>query len=252
MKRFIGYGALALLAYGLFLLWHTPAATLLGLISSQLPGLSVAHIEGSAIAGQAGDVQLGERSIGTLRWQLRPLGLLRGKLEYHLYMREPDVAVDAIASIGWDRQLRLYDVSGSLPLPKAISLAGRPPPPLNGELQLAIDELLLDRRGKPQAARGMVQLRDAHTSFGRTLQLGDVALRLSTEDTVIRGDFKDAGGPLELIGFLTLDSNNIYHFNSQVGLRDTDSQDLRQALNLLGRPDSDGRWRLQRSGKLTL
>jgi general secretion pathway protein N len=252
VKRVAAYGLLAFSAYGLFLLWHLPATTVIDLLASRIPGLSVGRIEGSAVAGQAGDVRLGERSLRTLSWQLQPAALLRGKLEYRVTMSEPDVALEAVVSTGLDGQLHLYNVSGSLPLPKAISLAGRPPPPLNGELEVAIEELLLDRRGKPRAAWGTVQLRAAHTSFGRTLELGDVALRLSTEDAVIRGDFKDAGGPLELIGFLTLDSNNTYYFDSQVGLRASGSQDLRQALNLLGRPDSDGRWRLQRSGKLTL
>jgi general secretion pathway protein N len=236
----------------MFLLIQLPAASLIDRLESRLPGLSVQQIDGTVFAGEARQLQLGRRTLEALRWRWRPLGLVTGKLEFYLTLSGPDVEVEAVFSIGWQRQLRLYDVSGHLPLPKAISLAGRAPPPLNGELQLAIDELLLNRHGKPQAAWGTVQLRDAHTAFGRTLELGDVALHLSTQDQVIRGDFKDAGGPLELIGFLTLDHSDTFHLNSQIGLREQGPSDLRQALNLLGRPDNDGRWRLQRSGKLTL
>lgn len=251
-KKIWGYGALGLFAYGVFLILQLPATTLIQHLSERLPGFQVEQAEGSVFYGTAQNIRMAERSLQTLHWSWRPWGLLLGRLEYQLTVNDAEADITAIARMAWNGQLHLHQISGFLPLPKAISLAGRAPPPLNGELELAIDELLLDQRGKPLAAWGNLQLHNAHTAFGRTLELGDINLQLSTQNQVIRGDFKDSGGPLELVGFLTLDGNDAYQFNSQIGLRNSGSQDLRQALNLLGRPDGDGRWRLQHSGKLTL
>ena len=66
----------------------------------------------------------------------------------------------------------------------------------------------------------------------------------------VQGTIKDHEGPLTLNGTLHWAPDGRYRFNGQAAVRDVGNQPLRQAMNLLGPPGSDGRWALSFSGVL--
>jgi hypothetical protein len=184
LKKYLGYGLLALFAYGIFMIIQLPATVLVDLAARHLSGFAVQNVQGSIIQGSARHIQLEKAQFESMTWQLRFLPLLSGRLEYRFTAVEtPDTRLQGIARMGLDRRLHINKLEGRLPLPKAIALAGRPPPPLNGELQLDITGLQLDKEGHPQAAYGTARLINAYTSFGRTLELGDFSAELNTQDS---------------------------------------------------------------------
>ena len=95
-------------------------------------------------------------------------------------------------------------------------------------------------------------MRDARTTLGRPLTLGDFAVDLTTAEGAINGDVRDLQGPLTLSGKLSLQSDGRYRFVGQLGLRDDNDPVLRQALQLVGKPLADGRRQVVFNGKLQL
>ena len=255
MWRWLGYGALAIVAYGVFAVWQMPARNALDFAQQQLPHLQIkaASVEGSLWQGSITHVQVGQRKIERLNWLWQPSGLLQGCLQYQLAISEPQTHVAALARIGISGQLRLFDIKGELPLPRAIALAGRPPPPLAGQLQVALRELHLNRQGKPAAVFGQVRLQDLHTSFGRTLALGDFIADLDSEQDTMLGKVRDTEqGPLQLVAEIQLKQDGRYRVEAELGLREQSNAELTKAFSLLGRPLADGKWHFDFSGRLTL
>lgn len=249
MKRWLGYGLLGLLAYGFFMMQQLPAALLVEQLAQRVPGLSIEQAQGSALRGSASGLRRYGAQLETVAWRLRPLALLAGRLEYRFSLHEAELSLTGVIGIGWDRQLTISTLEGHLPLPKAIALAGRPPPPVNGKVELEAVELSLNRDGRPQTAQGRIRLLNTHTSFGRTFVLGDFSAELKTDNPNISAAIEDNGGPLEFTGTLTLTPDGHYRFSGQAAVRD-DNRELRQALGLLGRPGGDGTWKIDLSGIL--
>lgn len=249
MKRLAGYGLLGLGAYLFFMLLQTPAAWMIALAAERLPGFTVQEVRGSALAGAARGVGLRGATIASLHWRWRPLALFEGRIGYRFELAEPDLHLEGAAGVNRKQQIRVADLNGHLPVAKAIALAGRSPLSLIGTVELDLAELRLNAAGRPQAAEGMVRLRNLRSTFPR-LDLGDFDVTLHSAEQGIVGEVKDAGGPLELIGTLTLDPGGGYRFTGQAVARDPNNRELSGSLRLLGRPGKDGKSRLDFSGRL--
>ncbi|HXH04371.1 MAG TPA: type II secretion system protein N, partial [Candidatus Competibacteraceae bacterium] len=140
-----------------------------------------------------------------------------------------------------------------LPLGRAVSLAGSPPPPLDGSLELNLAELHLDAAGRPLTARGSVRLLDAHSRFGQPLTLGSFVAHSAGDGPPLAAEVRDEGGPVELSGRVQLAADGRYRFDGRLGLRGSADPALHQALELLlGPPATDGRWPLDLAGTLAL
>jgi hypothetical protein len=118
-------------------------------------------------------------------------------------------------------------------------------------VELKLRELRLNAVGQPQAADGTVTLSNVRATVGQPLPLGDFVIQLrAAESNGIQGAIQDNGGPLALDGVLNLAPDGGYRFNGRAAIRDAGDRALRQALNLLGPADGDGRWTLSFSGIL--
>lgn len=251
MKRWLAYILLGLLAYAIFLVLLCPAGLLIDQVSKRLPGFSAQSVQGGAVQGTAQNVRLSATvRLETLAWRLRLFPLLLGRLEYDLQLTAPELNIYGIASLGLGQKLRLAALNGQLPLPRAIALAGRPPPPLNGMLELDNVALRLNRDYRPAEASGLIHLRDLGTSFGNPLSLGNFDIQLQTQASALVASVQDQGGPLQLNGSLTLDPDGRYRFTAQAAPRDQNNRELYQALSLLGRPEGDGKWMFDFAGNL--
>ena len=251
MNRLAGYALLGLGAYLLFLAVQMPAAWMMALASERLPGFSVQELRGTAFEGAARGVRLRGAGVEQLRWRWRPLVLLAGRIGYRFELAEPELRLHGSVAMQPDRQVHVSDVTGYLPIAKLIALAEPSPLALNGRLELDLAELRLNATGRPQAARGTLRLRDLRSTFPR-LELGDFDVSLRTAEQRIVGDIRDAGGPLELIGALTVDPDGAYRFTGQAAARESNNRELSGSLRLLGRPGPDGKTRLDFSGKLQM
>jgi hypothetical protein len=246
MKRLFGYGLLGLLAYVIFLVLLCPATLLTEWVSRQLPGCSVQNAQGSVLAGTAQGLRLSTTQLDSLSWQLCFLPLFRGRVGYYLTLTEPELHLNGTVTMGLDRQLRIVDLNGHLPLHKAVSLTGFAVPPLTGKLEVERLELRLDRSGRPQQAQGLLHVLNVHTS--NSLLLGDFGIELQTQNPTIVAAIQDQGGPLQFTGTLTLDADGRYRFNGQAAVRDRENRELYQALSILGQPSGEGKWSFNFSG----
>jgi general secretion pathway protein N len=250
MRRLLLYGVLGLIGYGVFLLIQLPASQLVGLMSRQVPGLTIQEAQGTAIDGGARGVRWGDRELPDLSWRWRPSGLLSGRLAFRLTAAEPRVDLESIVGINPLRRVRITDLRGAAPLSRVIGLVSRAPLLIEGELELAVQELRLSPTGSPTLLEGLVRLLNVHTSLGRDIALGDFRATFVTHEETISGDVSDLGGPLAFTGNLTLTPDGRYRFTGTLSVRDNNNLDLRQALAFLGRPDANGRWPLDFSGEL--
>lgn len=248
--RVLGYTLLGVAAYGFFLLAQAPGTLLFGLVAEQLPGLTVRQLEGSALYGSARDVGFQSVQVENLSWHWRPLALVTGKVDYRLMLSEPQLHVEGTIGADLNRRIYVNDLNGRLPVAKLAELMGPASLAMTGHLELDVALLRLGKHGLPQAAQGTVRLLDARSSFPR-LEFGNFGMTLTTEQETIVGLIKDEGGPLEFTGTLTLSPEGRYRFNAQIGVRRKTNRELQGILSLLGRPDSDGKWRINLSGTLT-
>lgn len=250
MKQALVYGLVGVLAYGGFLAAGLPAAALLPYAAPYLPGLAVAQVEGSVLAGRAESVSLREARVENLHWRWQPLGLLGGRLDYQLKVSEPQFTLTTVVGVDWSHTLSFQDTQGELPLRRALTLLPRAQLPVNGTVALDLDEVRLGRNGLPTQVEGQVQVRQLRTTLGRPLELGDFKVDLTTAEQGIVGTVTELQGPLQVEGSLALAADGRYRFSGRVGLRDSENQDLRQALALLGRPGADGQWKIDFNGVL--
>ncbi len=248
MRRGLGYGLLGLTAYALFMLLLCPATVLTGWVVGRLPGSAIQQAQGSLLQGAAQGIHLPVAPLEAVSWRLRLLPLLLGRIQFYATLNGPQLQLSGNFGTDWSRQLQVADLKGQMPLPAAIALAGRPPPPLNGTLELAGLDLQLDQAGHPRRVQGLAQLRGVHTSFGKSLSLGDFSIEWQTREAAIVAVVKDQNGPLQLFGNLTLDPQGRYRFTGQAAVRDSGNRELVQALGLLGRPGENGVWTFDFSG----
>lgn len=250
MKRILGYGLLGLLTFLLFLLLLAPAGLVIDLLDERLPDFNAQTVDGTVIKGSAWGASWRDTSIRRLNWDWQPLALLGGWLEFRLDADDPEAKLMGNAAVGLGGRLRFRDFSGRLPLAKLSDWAGQPKTPLRGLVEFKLRELRLNAAGRPQSAHGVVYLSNVRVPLGQTLNLGDFVVQLSPTAEGIQGAVKDNNAPLALEGVLNVSPDGRYRFSGSAAIRDAGNQDLRQALNLLGPPGGDGRWRLDFSGVL--
>jgi hypothetical protein len=253
MKSVLRYGLLGLLAFLLSLLLLAPATLITEPLAERLPGFSVQTVEGTATDGVANGLSWRGVRLNRLVWDWRPLALLTGWLEFHLKTDDPEIQLTGKAAINSGRYLRLQNLTGHLRLAELMILAGQPKLPLQGVVEFDLRDARLNPMGQPLTADGVAHLRNLRVMLGQPLMLGDFTAQLKTADPEgIQGVIQDNNGPLALEGIFSLMPDGRYRFNGQAAVRDANNRPLRQAMNLLGPPGSDGRWALSLSGVLIL
>lgn len=251
MKRILWYGLLGLVVFLLSLLMLTPATVVTDQLTGRLTGFSVQSVEGLATEGVVQGVSWRGVRVEKLHWDWQALALLTGWLELRLDTDDPEFKLTGNVAINPARRLRFRDLRGQLPLTRLSALAGSVKLPLQGVVEFNLRDLFLSPAGQPQAANGIVYLRNLRATLGQPLNLGDFTIQLTPAPPEgIQGVVKDNEGPLALAGTLNLLPDGRYRFTGQAAVRDANNPTLRQMLNLLGPPGSDGRWPLNFSGVL--
>jgi general secretion pathway protein N len=201
----------------------------------QLSGLS-----GTVWHGKAERLSVRGTSLGELEWRLHPMDLLSLRLKADLEIQGPDGQGRA----QWSRQVsggdsELTQVVADLPAVWLQLVLQEPFFQLLGHLDIQLERLHLNENGSIALLQGQMTWRDAAVAGTLVTELGDLAIEWRTEREMLLGELSDSGGPLALEGRVTV-TDGSYRVAAKMAAR-TDNQPLRQALNVLGRPDRQGR-----------
>lgn len=243
IKRVAGYVLLGLLAYAFFLIWTLPAERAVALVRKQAPQLQLSGVTGTAWSGRAATLQYQTQQLPRFKWQLKPLALVMGRVEFAITFDGEGRTGAATVGRRFDGALVLNQVQATLPMAElGAALA------LNGQLEVKLDELTA-KGGVIQSATGELHWRQAAMTTPAQ-KLGEFSARISTDATGIKALIRDEGGPLQLEGNLRLTGNGSYQFNAKATVRDPQQTMLRQVLQSAGRQEPDGRVALEYNGHL--
>lgn len=243
MKFWLKMGLLFALAYAVFMVLTLPMAWLAPqVLPDELAQLE--QVEGTLWQGSAGELEVDGLILTDLRWRFEPAALLKGQLAWQL-RADGDLRLRGRAGVGLSggfAEQVLLDAPAEL-----IASYLRLPVPvlLQGEMTLAVRQWQ-QGTGLCQVLEGDMNWVDAAgSSFGQRLVLGDLNASLACEQGAVLADVSGIGGQLiptlqarvQPSGQLTVDGK----LAPTAGL----PNNLRSALGMLGRPDSQGHWTIK-------
>lgn len=239
----------ALALWLVFLLMTLPAQHLVGWFGG--PRIAAQGVDGTLWKGRAEHMAFDGVGFGPLLWQLRPLALLSGRLEFQCFVQSGRGGGElrfgrSIFGATFAREVRLTLPAADLGRQLRLPLVR-----LEGDFQIDLDELRA-AAGGVESVRGRVAWQGARVLQPDPLPLGTLTLQLDTRDGRIGGVLGDEGGPLELSGELSVETDRSYRLDALLKARAEAPPQLRQALGLLGAPDAQGRYRLRYSGSLQM
>ncbi|HMA10394.1 MAG TPA: type II secretion system protein N, partial [Steroidobacteraceae bacterium] len=216
-----------------------PAAWLQSVLPSEL---RCGTLAGSLWRGHCSGLTFTARGTAPLRldslhWTLRPLALLRGRVQADVSLAGTDVSADGSITLQSGGRVRIEGLSATGGLDHARLAAF----PAGWNARAETRELTLQIAGGRIAALGGVllvsQLRDA-----RGTGFGDFKLQFAQQQAPpFRGALTDQGGPMQLSAELLLNADQSWQLQGTVVLRPGSPPGLASALDQLATADLDGR-----------
>lgn len=234
MKRWIGLGSLAIVAYLVFLVAGFPAADAYQWFVPhnrvQAYGLS-----GTLWHGHADALISGRQRLDDVRWDFRPDALLSAKLGFSARATLPDGHLSTRARISPGGRITLRDLKVGTALGPVVRGLGSRPLPIgfNGRIEAVFRHVILEDR-HVEGADGMITLDDVEIQTGQGLPLGSFGIRLTDGKNGIDGRIMDRKGPLKVDGTLAMKKNGAVDVRMNVKTKPSAGDDLKQALNLVG------------------
>jgi len=244
--------ALGLGAYIAFTLVQFPAGIALRWFAP--PNISFAGVAGTLWSGSAATCSVEGFTVEGLRWDLRPISLLVGRLSADVEARIPDGFVSGNVAAS-PSSVSFSGVRAATSLP---ALAGiLPVRGLRGQANVALEQLVLEN-GWPATAVGELKLAGLETlplisdGSGAYVPLGDYTVSfVPAPEGQLAATFVDNGGPLEVNGTVSLDTQRVYMIDALVEPRAGANAMLVEGLKIMsGEPDAEGRRRFNLSGSL--
>jgi general secretion pathway protein N len=256
MKQVLRYLAIGLPLYLLFLVALFPAAQAWRFaaepLASTVPELKLAGLDGTVWSGRAGMVVYRKALLGEMNWQLSPMALLFGQGELQAMLQSDNgYLLSRVSTPLGGGSVALADIEGQLPLSELMRFAPYLPVALDGRVSLNLPVLELSADGRLHRADGTLTWHQAAMSAPQALSFGDLQLVLRTEaEGQVVGVISDRGGPLSITGTVQFSPNGVYVLNASIAAAEGAPAELRGSLGMLGKPDAQGRHRLNYTGKL--
>lgn len=255
MRKGLLYTFGALAVYLISLLVMLPAEPVLEWAEPRMQSrgmrLAASGLEGSIWSGEAGVVSINGVALGRASWDLQPLDALLGRVGVR-WMLQPEGGYVSGNLSAAGEQLHLEDVEGRLPAARVMAFAPPLPVQIAGEFSTRIESLSVVNSALGEV-NGTVVWHGATVTSPMQVPLGDLRVELSTAaDGNVVGQVSDSGGPLELAGEVVLSPQGTYRMELNLATRPGASNELKQAMAMLGRPGPGGKRRLTYSGRLPI
>lgn len=204
-------------------------------------------LEGSIWSGSAAEASVAGLYFRDLRWRMRPLRLLTGKVAASVEASPSSGFLEADVALGFGGEVALTNVNGSLPLNAFATVARMPGLAGNASIQFA--ELRI-RDGLPVAADGTLAVADLVAPMVDPAPIGGYRAEFFTEDSAVVASIEDVNGAFDLAGSLTISADRNYQFLGKVAATGSTSEKLRQQLRFLGSPNDRGQHEIRLEGQL--
>lgn len=244
--------ALGVGAYVAFALAKFPAPVA---VQWFVPGnVSVSGIQGTLWSGSASAMSVDGFALRDVRWRVRPLQLLLGRVDAALEARLPEgfISSDVVAS---PSSIRFENLRGGASLPSLTPVL--PVRGMRGQASLELESLEIEGDW-PTRVVGELRVTGLEVaplvSNGRQqlVALGDYTVTFAdAPPRELAARFVDNGGPLEVGGTVTVDASRSYTLDALIEARAGADEQLVQGLAIMtAEPDAEGRRRLTLTGSL--
>jgi len=249
MVRYIIFGAIFYLG---FLLTTLPAELVYGYwkhSAGKTTPVFLQGVDGSVWSGKAAQAYIAGQQIQNIKWRFKPWKTLLGDIELAMYFKMKDGYGKGVLGHNLLGGTYAHNLDAWLPMGWVLPMFNLGSLKPGGALAVNLKEFEI--KGKTVAtALGSLVWQDAEITILKPMPLGSLKVELEPTNEGIKGVISDMGGPLQVEGLVTLDHEGKYNLSAEVAVRDPQQQDLRNAINSIGRPDSSGKVRLQQSGNL--
>lgn len=218
MKAWLRFTLLGLAAYLLFLVVMVPAAQIVSWLSPAVGNVRISGLSGTLWSGEALVVEAGGLGLQNLEWQLRPMALFTGVLEFALTARLGNERVHAHAGVNLLGNKRLTDVQGRVALDHVLKSLGIAQVGVSGLLALDLDEVRWNETHVP-LMEGIVRWEPAAIVAPLDLDLGVASLSMHTANDRTLGDLDASGGQLLVQGKVELNTDGAYSLNADLRSR---------------------------------
>ena len=241
-KRLITVGGIVLIA-GLILMFPARVA-----YQAFVPdGVRFAGIGGTLWSGSATEGQIGALYLRNVRWSMRPVALLTGKLAFELSADPAGGFIEADVALSPGGSVRLTDVEGGVSISAMQSVI--PAPGIEGNLRVQFDDLLIED-GLPTAAVGTVEVFGLVARGLSPTPIGDFRAELVSTDGGISGSLEDLAGVLDIAGSIRVSTDRSYLLQGLVAPKPAASGAIVDQLRLLGSPNERGQRQFRLEGRL--
>lgn len=211
------------------------------------PVAQLSGLEGTIWSGSAAEATAAGLYLRDLKWRLRPLRLVTGKVAAHVEASPSSGFLEADIAAGLGGDITLSNVNGSLPLRDFAAILRMPG--LAGNASLQLDELRL-RDGLPIAADGTLAIADLVAPLVDPASIGGYRAEFFTDDNAVVASVEDVNGVFDLAGSLTVSGDRNYQFIGKVAATAGTSEKLRRQLRFLGSPNDRGQHDIRLEGQL--
>lgn len=226
-----------------------PASIGVALATDFVPGFSVGSASGTIWNGRIEQAAIGMRSADTISWDLHAVKLLALRAAADVEIRLDNNTLTAHVAAAPGGTVTLDNLRGNLRLQTLSKLQLMPANFARGDVLLDIESLRMEE-GRITEATGRAQLTGLRSDMLAGVPLGDYAGTLESGEAGIQASFRDANAPLELQGTATLSPDGSYTTRGTVRPTSDTPEQLRNGMAFLGRPDNNGRYSFQFSGRL--
>ena len=240
---------LGLISLAVGLVINVPAAWVAQQVQTRVPAVKLAGVTGSAYDGRAQYVVADGAVLEGVEWQLRPAALLTGRLVADLAVDTDAGRLRATVARGLGATTRITGAEGTASIGWFGRLAGYPQLPLSGDIRADLPEAEIGDDRQVRRVQGTVQLVNARWQLAKPpIDLGSFGGELKTEGDAVVLETANSDGPLDVDGSARLVGGNRYRLDMTIRPRAGADERLKSMLDLLGRPDAEGAYRVRERG----
>jgi hypothetical protein len=199
--------------------------------------------QGTVWRGSCAHVQTRALTLADVTWRLHPAALLHATLSADLSSADPRLSGQGQVELERSGTVTARALRVRLPLRGGLSQI---PPGFDGAIEADVASVRLNNGRLDELAGTVRALQLRSDLLG---ELGSFEVRFPADGSML-GQVRDLSGPLALQGQIQLTRQNTYTASGVLQARPGASQQLTQALQLIGPPDSEGRRSFALAGPL--